>query len=56
MLYENFAKKILGGFLLLLFFGEVCFKKQSKGELLLVPGMQSFNFKKKLIRFFDSFL
>lgn len=32
-----------------------CFKKQSK-ELLLVPGMQSFDLKKNVICLFDSFL
>lgn len=58
MLYENLAKKILGGgfgFVLFCFSFVFCFEKQSK-DLLLVPGMQSFNLKKKLICLFDSFL
>lgn len=57
MLYGNLAKKILsGGVCFGFFFSFVfCFKKQSK-ELLLVPGMQSFNLKKNVICLFDSFL
>lgn len=60
MLYESFAKKMLdGGFGFVLFFFFIyfvfCFKKQSK-ELLLVPGMQSFNLKNNVICLFDIFL
>lgn len=44
MLYENLAQKILGG--VFFFFPLFCVKKQSKGELLLVPGSGHSTYKK----------